>query len=149
MKTAAQVMEAPRTVSPDLAVKELAKLLVQERRNGVCVVDEEGDLIGVVTSMDLIYQEKRPHLPTFFVLFDSVLPLDDPRKTEEELHKIAGAEVGDVMTDSPVTVEPDTPIDQIASLMVDRHITVLPVTENGKLVGMVTKPGILRVVFGA
>ena len=63
--------------------------------------------------------------------------------------KIAGADVGDVMTDSPVTVEPDTPIDQIASLMVDRHITVLPVTESGKLVGMVTKPGILRVVFGA
>lgn len=148
MKTAAQVMEAPRTVSPNLAVKELAKLLVKERRNGVCVVDEEGDLIGVVTSMDLIYQEKRPHLPTFFVLFDSVLPLDDPRKTEEELHKIAGAEVGDVMTDSPVTVEPDTPVDRIASLMVDRHITVLPVTDNGKLVGMVTKPGILRVVFG-
>lgn len=147
MKTAAQVMEAPRTVGPDLAVKELAKLLVQERRNGVCVVDEEGDLIGVVTSMDLIYQEKRPHLPTFFVLFDSVLPLDDPRKTEEELHKIAGAEVGDVMTDSPVTVEPDTPVDRIASLMVDRHITVLPVTDNGKLVGMVTKPGVLRAVF--
>lgn len=148
MKTAADIMVEPHTVSPDVTVKDLARLLLEQHWDGACVVGDEGELVGVVTSMDLIYQEKRLHLPTFFVLFDSVLPLEDPRKAEHELQKIAGRTVADVMTDSPVTVDPETPLDRVASLMVERHITVLPVlSSDGRVLGVITKPAMLKAAF--
>jgi len=147
LKTAGEIMEPATTVAPEQPVAQLAQLLLHEHLDGVCVIDEAGQLAGVVTSMDLIYQEKRLHLPTFFVLFDSVLPLENPKKAEEELHKIAGSTAAEVMTPKPVTVTQDTPLDRVASLMVERHLTVIPVTEDGELKGIVTKPAMIRAAF--
>lgn len=149
MKIARDVMESARTVKADVSVQELAKELLAEHVDGLCVVDDDGQLIGVVTSMDLIYQEKRLHLPTFFVLFDGVLPLESPRKALDELNKISGSTVADVMSPDPVVVAPDATLDHVASLMVEQHISVIPVVEGGALVGMVTKPGMLRAAFRA
>jgi CBS domain-containing protein len=148
MKMARDVMVPPIVVSAETRVKELAHVLLNEHLDGVCVVDEAEELLGVVTSMDLIYQEKRLHLPTFFVLFDSVVPLEDPRKTEHELQKIAGRTVREVMTSPAVTVTESTPLDKVASLMVEQHISVVPVVSERRVVGVVTKPGMLEAAFG-
>lgn len=147
MKTAGDIMVQARELRPEASVKELAQVLLGEHLDGVCVVNQDGELLGIVTSMDLIFQEKRLHLPTFFVLFDAVLPLEDPRKAEHELQKIAGRTVQEVMTPAPVTVTTATPLDKVASLMVERHITVVPVLQDGRLVGVVTKPAMLRAAY--
>jgi CBS domain-containing protein len=140
-------MEGPRTVPPDMPVEQLAEMLLVERLDGVCVVEDQR-LLGVVTSMDLIYQEKRLHLPTFFVLFDSVLPLESPKKALRELVKISGSTVADVMSTDAVTVNPDTPLDKVASVMVEQHISIVPVVDDGdRLIGVVTKPAMLRAAF--
>jgi len=149
MQTAGEVMQESRSVSPTLSVQELARLLLEERLDGVCVVAEDGALAGVVTSMDLIYQEKALHLPTFFVLLDGVLPLDSPWRAERELDKISGAQVADIMTTDPVFVRPETPLEEVATLMVERHISIVPVVADERLVGVVTKPAMLRAAFSA
>ncbi|MBK8482685.1 MAG: CBS domain-containing protein [Proteobacteria bacterium] len=149
MQTAGEVMQEARSVSPTLSVQDLARLLLEEQLDGVCVVAEDGALVGVVTSMDLIFQEKQLHLPTFFMLLDGVLPLDAPWRAERELDKISGAEVADIMTADPVAVAKDTPLDQVATLMVERHISILPVVADDRLIGVVTKPAMLRAAFSA
>lgn len=146
-RCARDVMDAaPKTVLPTLSVKELAAILLAERLDGVCVA-EEGRLLGVVTSMDLIFQEQPVHLPSFFVFLDAVIPLESPSRVEHELAKLAGAQVKDIMVKHVVTVNPDHPLEAIAKQMVQRHISVIPVVDQGKLVGVITKPAMLRAAF--
>ncbi|MCA9523071.1 MAG: CBS domain-containing protein [Myxococcales bacterium] len=134
----------PLTVRPTLGVRELAELFLTKSVESACVVDQES-LVGVVTSMDLVFQEKQIHLPTFVHFLNGLLPLEPfSDRTRKELDKVAGATVAEIMTRRPVTVRPDTPVSEAATLMVERHLSILPVVENGRLLGAVTKPSLLR-----
>lgn len=144
---AKDIMNAhPFVVSPDMSVQELAKQLFENNMDGACVV-ENSELIGVVTSMDLVYQEKSLHLPTVITLLDAVIPLESQSRTRKEMEKITGAWVRDIMTSNPITVSLTTSLEELATLMVERHITMLPVVKEGELVGTVTKPDVLRAAF--
>jgi CBS domain-containing protein len=148
MRTAADVMNRdPITVRPDLPVQDLANLLLDGKNDGACVV-EDGRLVGVVTTMDLIYREKRVHLPTFFWFLDAMIPLESPFRTQREVAKIAAATVRDLMTTTPIVAEPSTLVDAVASMMIDHHVSLVPVVDQGRLVGVVTKAGMLREAFG-
>jgi len=147
MQTAHDILQAnPPTISPTANVTALAQVLVDHNLEGICVVDDDGHLIGVATAMDLIFQEKRPRMPAVFTLLDGVFTLGLSR-TRDELAKIAGTSVADIMTSKPRTVSPTTPLDEIATLMVHQHITVVPVVDGPRLVGSITKPDILRAAF--
>jgi CBS domain-containing protein len=134
---------SPLTVSPELSVADLAKLLLEQETDGACVVDDGGGLIGVVTTMDLVFQEKRVHLPSFFAFMDAMLPLGLDQ-TEAELRKIGATEVREIMSAGVIKVGPETRLDEVATLMVEKHLTLVPVVDGGRLVGVVTKPGLLR-----
>jgi CBS domain-containing protein len=145
---AREVMEqAPVTVPPDLSVRDLAALLLREHLDGVCVV-ENGDLLGVATTMDLVFQSQPPHLPSFFHFLEALIPLENTAKVEHDLKKIAGATVRDVMTTKVVTAGPETSIHELAETMVGRHVSLLPIVDTaGKLLGVVTKAAILRKAY--
>lgn len=136
----------PPTVTPDMPVAELAALFLDSGRDGFCVVDD-GKLVGVVTLMDLLFQERQIRMPGLVTLLDAVLPVG-LHKAEAELAKMTGNTVGAVMSRDLVTVGHDGPLDRITSLMVDKHITVLPVVHEGHLLGEVTRQGILRALYG-
>lgn len=136
----------PPTVSPDMPVTELAALLLDTGRDGYCVV-ADGKLQGVVTLMDLLFQERTVRLPGLVTLLDAVLPVG-LHKAEVELAKMTGNTVGSIMSRDVVTVAQDAPLERVASLMVDRHITVLPVVNDGHLLGDVTRQGILKALYG-
>ena len=143
MKTARDLLDPhPLVVGPDLPVAELARQLLAAHADGACVL-RDGRLVGVVTSMDLVFREKRVHLPTFVALMDLVIPLG-VREAEAELHKVAGGRVAEIMSAAPVTVGPDARLDEIAALMVEQHLTLVPVVEGDALRGVVTKPSLLR-----
>ncbi len=137
------------TVAPELPVRELVELLLREKIDGACVVEEGDRLVGVVTTMDLVFQEKQVHLPSFLAVMDFMIPLERPERLIRELEKISAAQVSDLMSAHPLSVEVDTPIAAIASLMVDKHASIVPVVEQGRLVGMITKSMLLRAVFPA
>lgn len=142
-----EIMDTPAlTVHRDLPVGELARLLLDQKADGACVMD--GDtLVGVVTSMDLLWSEKPMHMPTVITFMDLVFPLGGAA-AEQELHKIMGATVGEIMSAPPITVAFDTPVATLATQMIDQHLTLLPVVREGHLLGVVTKASILRAAFG-
>ena len=131
----------PPTVAPDLGVRELARMLLESGRDGYCVVDN-GKLVGVVTAMDLIFQEKQVHVPSFFAFLDGLLPLGQHR-LEEELQKVTGARVSDIMTTDPVVVGQNDQVDAVATLMVEKRLTIIPIVRDDALVGEITKPLLL------
>jgi len=132
------------TVSPDTEIVHAAKLLLEKGINGIPVVDKKGELVGIICQSDLIAQQKRLPIPSIFTLLDGFIPLTSMKHFEKAVQKIAATTVADAMTPKPVTVQTETSIEELASLMVDKNFHTLPVVDEGKLVGVVGKEDILK-----
>jgi len=134
----------PISVSRDLSVTEAAKIMV-DRRIGALPVVEEGKLVGLVTEDDLIMQDVKVEFPTYIHLLDGFIMYPPATaRFESELKKAVGATVADVMTADAVTVQADTPVGDIATLMVEQEVDRVPVLEGERLVGIVSKSDIVR-----
>lgn len=134
----------PITISPDTEIVHAAKLLLEKGINGIPVVDKKGELVGIICQSDLIAQQKRLPIPSVFTLLDGFIPLTSTKHFEKAVQKIAATTVADAMTPKPVTVQTDTSIEELASLMVDKSFHTLPVVDEGKLVGVVGKEDVLK-----
>ena len=135
------------TVSPDTEITEAARLLLKHHFNGLPVVDEGGRLQGIICQEDLIVQQKKLPLPSFFTLLDGLIPLKSYKSLEKELEKIAATTVAKAMTPDPVTVDPETDLEDIATLMVKHNTHTMPVLDQVKLVGIIGKEDVLRTLM--
>ena len=136
------------TVSTETSVKELATILLERNISGVPVLDENDNLVGIVTESDLIFQNKRIHVPPVITILDSFLFLDNPDRMEQELKKIAGATVRDICSEDVVTILPTTPLDEIATIMTEQKIHTLPVVNgDSEMIGIVGKKDIIRTIL--
>ncbi len=149
MKTARDIMtEDVITIQPNAPIRDLAKNFIEHNISGVPVVDENGRVLGIATESDLIFHSKRLKVPPFLTILDSFIFLDSPEKMERELRKIAAASVSDVYTSPPVTITPDTPLDEIASVMTEKQVHTLPVLDDtGMMIGIVGKKDIIRTIL--
>ena len=132
------------SVSPDLVVEKLAEIFWENRISGAPVVDDNGTVIAIVTENDLIDQNKKVHIPTMIAILDSVIMLEKADKIEKEIRKMTGTTVKDICSDTLITVEPETPLDEVATIMAEKQVHTLPVLEEGKLVGVVGKSDIIK-----
>jgi len=135
------------TVTEEATVKELARILAIHQISGVPVINDQGGLVGVVTESDLIFQTKKVHIPTVITILDSVFYLENPHKMGDELKKMAAVKVTDILTSSPVTVQEDTTLDEIATLMAEKNVHTLPVMRDDILVGVIGKKDIIRTLI--
>lgn len=135
------VMTSPVvSVPPTMRLKELARLLSERRLSGAPVVDDAGEVLGVVSEADLVaIQAGRP--------LSRRTPLEwafgeQPSAWER---RVRGATtVAQAMTAPAVSVEPECPLREAAALMVDRGVHRLPVIEGGRLVGILTRADLVR-----
>lgn len=135
------------TVSPEMEIVQAAKLLLEKGINGVPVVDGMGKLVGILCQSDLIAQQKRFPIPSLFTILDGFIPLTSMKHLKREVQKIAATTVAHAMIANPVTVRPETSIEDVATIMVDRNFHTLPVVDEGKLVGIVGKEDVLRTLM--
>ena len=138
------------TFRPEDSVADAYRRMVDADVDGGPVVDEDGHVMGMLTTGDLLVQETKLHYPTVVSLFGAYLELPSShRKFEEELRKAVGASVGDVMTSPATTCSPDDTLERAATLMHEHEVSRLPVTEGGRLVGIVARGDILRAVMSS
>lgn len=137
----------PLTVTPQTEITAAAQLLLDKRINGLPVVDDSGRLKGILCQSDLIAEQKKLPIPSFFTLLDGLIPLTSLKHMEREVEKIVAATVASAMTPDPVTIGPETTIEEVAALMVDKNFHTLPVVEGGRLVGVVGKEDVLRTLL--
>lgn len=144
-RTARDIMTPdPRTVARELPVTDAARLMVENRIGALPVLEGE-KLVGIVTEGDLIMQEVKIEFPTYIHLLDGfIMYPPSTAKFESELKKAVGATVGDVMSSEPVTVQAETSIEDLATLMVEREVSRVPVLDGEKLIGIVSKSDIVR-----
>jgi CBS domain-containing protein len=136
----------PVLVKTGDSVKKVAEMLAEKNVAGAPVVDDKGNLIGMVTDTDLVMEDVRLHFPSYLHLLDSYIFLQGLGKFENELKKAVGATVQDVMTRDIVKVTEDQTVEDAATLMVDKDVDVIPVVSDGKVVGVVTKSDIVRLI---
>jgi CBS domain-containing protein len=86
------------------------------------VTDSDGKVVGVITEIDLLRQIREG----------------------KDLEKLKANEI---MTKDPVTVDINTPLDNVLNLMIGKNIIRIPVTEEGRLVGVIARRDILRYFF--
>jgi CBS domain-containing protein len=134
------------TVQPDTALTELSSILVKNRISGVPVVDKSGALFGIVTENDLISQNKRLHIPTVVSFLDAAIYLESSKKFEQEVKRMTATTVEDICSRKVITINEDTTVLDIATIMSEKKVHVLPVIKNGKLAGIVGKHDIVKAV---
>ena len=137
------------TVSPATPVIEAARILLEKRINGLPVLNEAGQLVGIICQSDLVAQQKRFPIPSVFNLLDGLIPITSTKALEKEMQKIAASRVSEAMSSHPETVSPETSLEDIATLMVSKGFHTLPVVEGGKLVGIIGKEDVLRTLLAS
>ena len=131
------------TVKEMTTLEDLARIIMQHHISGAPVVNDKGTVTGIVTENDLINQNKRLHIPTILRLFDAFIPLGTS-KLESEIKRMAASTVKDIYTKKVITVDEETPIENIATIMAEKKIHLLPVLKEGELVGIIGKKDIIK-----
>lgn len=138
----------PITVASDLSVEDAARLMVEHNVGALLVISDD-ELIGIVTEGDLIMQDVRVEFPTYIHLLGGfILYPPSTARFEAELKKAVGANVEMVMTADPVTVDAGATVEDVATLMVDKDVSRIPVMDEGRLVGIVSKHDIVESLIG-
>jgi len=135
------------TVKPATTIEDLARILVKHQISGTPVVDEDSNLIGIVTENDLISKNKKLHIPTILRLFDAFIPLGASR-LEEEIKRMAAFTVGEICTRNVVTCDEDMSIEDVATMMTEKKIHLLPVLKERRLVGIIGKKDLIKGISG-
>jgi CBS domain-containing protein len=134
---------------PEDNVQDAMRALVVRDIDGAPVVDADGQVVGMLTTGDLIVEEARIPLPAVVTLLGGVLELPrSRRKYEHDLDKALGSTVGEVMQDAvPATLTTDDTLETAATLMHDDDLDRIPVVdEQGVLVGIVGRGDIVRAI---
>lgn len=131
------------SVELDLPLLDVHRLFVEEEINGAPVVDDTGRLLGVITSLDLLRAVEEEHesgsaYPRYFrddLEFSGPDWTNAPEDFQDRLSELT---VRDAMTTGAVTVSPDTPISEIASLLLRHRIHRVLVVERELLAGLIS-----------
>jgi|UniRef100_A0A7C3E7X5 acetoin utilization protein AcuB len=137
MNVGQRMTKNPVTVTPDVSVPEAQAIMRREKIRRLPVLDKQGKLVGIVTSLDLIHASPSP--ATSLDMY--------------ELHYLLSKlKVEAVMTKNVITVTEDLPIEEAARIMADNNISGLPVVRNNILVGIITESDLFKLfieLFGA
>jgi CBS domain-containing protein len=142
MTTVREEMSSPvvtvRLTSP---LKDVARLLVDNKVSGLPVVDVDGTVLGVVSEADFLVKQQGAaavrHRPLARLVGDS-------RASRVQIDKVQATTAADAMTGPAITIEPNRPITEAARVMTERKVNRLPVVDGDRLVGIVTRADLVR-----
>jgi CBS domain-containing protein len=127
------------TISPDRAVKDAAGMLLEHGIGGLVVVDDAGVVRGVISESDFLPKGRGPSRRRHLGL------VRRPSATKRAEHaRITARTVADAMSSPAITIDADRPVAEAATRMLDRGVTRLPVMDNGRMVGIVSRSNLLR-----
>jgi CBS domain-containing protein len=129
------------TVARGASILEAVRLMLQNRISGLPVVDDEGQLVGMVTEGDFLRRaetstERRRSRWLEFLI--------GPGRLADEYVHAHGRKVDEVMTCEPFTISSDTPLEGVVQAMEKHHVKRLPVVDGGKLVGIISRADLLH-----
>jgi len=144
--TVRDIMDSdPVTVNPGTPVEDVVRALRDNELPGLPVVDADGACVGVVTEADLVLPDDEGdlHIPHYINLFGGTVFLEPLGRFEKRLRKAFASTAEDMMTRDPETIGPDATARDAARIIHESGHNRLPVVEDGRLVGVVTRVDVL------
>ena len=136
------------TFPPDTLVSDAMAVMVDRSIDGAPVVDEAGVVVGMLSTGDLIVGESKLHFPTIISILGATLELPSAKRDfDDDLRKVLGSTVGEVMHGDVVTIEADATIEEAATLLHQHDISRIPVVGAGGLAGIVSRVDIIREIL--
>ncbi len=118
--TAKEIMTRPVVSARESAsARDITLQLLSGLYSGMTVTDDDCRVVGIVTEFDLLYQIQK----------------------ERDLSQLTAE---DIMTRDVITVDVDTPVGDVMTILLDKNIIRLPVTDKGRLVGVIARCDVLR-----
>jgi len=140
------MMKYVLTVSPDMTIQELISLFVTHPVGAVPVVGDDNELLGIISEGDLLYKKVNKRIPQFSNSAGGKVYYTGFGRYETSFRKLLDTKASEIMTKDVYTAAPDTPMDDIMSEMIDRHLKVVPVVRKKHLVGMVTRHDLMSIM---
>lgn len=144
-----ELMSSPAiTVGPTSQIRDVARTMREHVISGVPVVESDGKLLGVITELELIARNAPVQEPHYLAVLSALIPvnLEEYRQYKEQLRQALAINAADLMRDEVKTIGPDEPIDEALEAMLDPEVIMLPVVENERVIGVVTRTDLLRLI---
>jgi len=135
------------TIKQQATIEEIVKTLINNRISGLPVVDDAGNLVGVVTEEDLLHKEMGPRLPKAINILGAIIFYSGVDIYTEDWKKIMAIQASEIMTDKVVTISEDAEIQEISELMIQHGIKRIPVVYGDKIVGIVSRADIIKTLL--
>ncbi|MGN0947689.1 MAG: CBS domain-containing protein [Megasphaera sp.] len=135
------------SVTPDIPVRDVFRAFIKHRLLAVPVVDSEDHLIGLISSADLMYRSSKPHIPRSLPFIGSKIYTSRVSKYAKEFHKLLDQPCSKLMTKDVMITTPKADVEQVAAVMILEHLKVLPVVDNKRVVGMITRACVLKDLY--
>ena len=144
-----EIMTSPAiTVSTETRIGEVARVMRQNDISGMPVVDSDNQLLGVITEHDLIQRHAPVHKPRYITVLSAYIPVNprEVREYQEQLRQALAINASQLMTIDAKTISPTDDVEDAIALMLDPEVTLLPVVDGRKVLGVVTRTDLVRLI---
>ncbi|SHK35953.1 CBS domain-containing protein [Anaerobranca californiensis DSM 14826] len=135
------------SINKDQTVEEATQLMIEHNVGGLPVVDDENNLVGMLTEKDILSRHKKIMPLPYIDVLGVFLYLEDPRRANEELKKSLAVKIEDLMSTPVYSVTLEDDINIPLEFMVRKGFNRIPVEQEGKLVGIITRHDLLKAVI--
>ena len=131
-----------KTCKSGATIKDVATIMCFNKISGLPVIDDDNNVVGIISEKDVLFSM----FPDMHDVMASGAKANF-EEMEKDYHSILTKTVDDLMTTVVASVSPDMPILRAASMMWVRKIRRIPVTENNKIVGIISMGDVHKAVF--
>ncbi len=134
-------------------VKEAVKKLAEHNISGAPVVDDNNSLVGIFSEADILrilrtnYSEMKMVYPSVHAFGIDFYESRQRKEIQKALDEIAALKISEVMTTRVYVAEPNDYVEDVGPVLIEKKINRLPVIENGKLVGIITRGDIIKAIY--
>lgn len=124
------------TVKPSTRLLDAARLLLETNQRGLPVVNDDGDLVGIISEGDLLHRDElgvKPHAENWL---EQIIGIEERTPARERMRSLS---VGAIMTLEPVCVDEDATVDDVVNAMDLRVVGQIPVVSARKVIGIVSR----------
>lgn len=144
-----EIMSSPAiTVGPESKIPEIARIMRERQISGVPVVDAQGQLLGLITELDLIERNAPLREPRYLAVLSGLIPvgLDEYRDYKDQVRHVLATNAKELMDPEVHTIAPTAELEEVLKIMNDPANISLPVVEGSVVVGIVTRTDLVRVI---
>ncbi|WP_425447119.1 CBS domain-containing protein [Dethiothermospora halolimnae] len=133
------------TIKENDTVEEVIKIITDNGISGVPVINNNNEVVGIVSESDLIYRDKELGMPAFVSLLGGYIFLESIKKYENKLKKKVAYKVKDLMTTNVITCHEEDDVKEVANTMINKKVNRVPiVNDNNKLAGIISRLDIVK-----